>query len=162
LLLFGAGGTSVEVVHDTAHALPPLDLNLAQDLMRQTRVWRLLQGYRDRPAAAIGRIAEPLGRRSQLAGRPPRGRELGVNPRHAHEEGLLALDARVAVPRAPPRVPLAIRPYPSEWSIETRIDGLGALRIRPIRPQDEALYTEFSAHVTAEDRELRFFTAAPD
>src|SRR5262249_44801402 len=29
-------------------------------------------------------------------------------------------------------------------------------------PQDEALYTEFSAHVTAEDRELRFFTAAPD
>ena len=53
LIMFGAGGTAVEVVRDTAHALPPLDLNLAHDLMRQTRVWRLLQGYRDRPAADI-------------------------------------------------------------------------------------------------------------
>ena len=34
LLMFGAGGTAVEVVRDTAHALPPLDLNLAHDLMR--------------------------------------------------------------------------------------------------------------------------------
>ena len=49
LMMFGAGGTAVEVVRDTAHALPPLDLKLARDLMRQTRVWRLLQGYRDRP-----------------------------------------------------------------------------------------------------------------
>ena len=53
LLMFGAGGTAVEVLRDTAHGLPPLDLKLARDLMRQTRVWRLLQGYRDRPAAAI-------------------------------------------------------------------------------------------------------------
>jgi acetyltransferase len=57
LLMFGAGGTAVEVVGDTAHALPPLDLNLAHELMRQTRVWRLLQGYRDRPPADVAAIA---------------------------------------------------------------------------------------------------------
>src|SRR5215813_8244435 len=42
LLMFGAGGTAVEVLRDTAHALPPLDQLLALDLMRQTRVWSLL------------------------------------------------------------------------------------------------------------------------
>jgi acetyltransferase len=162
LLLFGAGGTAVEVVRDTAHALPPLDLNLAQDLMRQTRIWRLLQGYRDRPAAAIGQIAEALVRLGYLACRHPEVRELDINPLLADEAGIIALDARVAVACEPPRVALAIRPYPSEWSTEVTIDSLGAVRIRPIRPQDEALHTEFFAHVTAQDRTLRFFTAAPD
>ena len=60
LLMFGAGGTGVEVMRDTAHGLPPLDLKLARDLMRQTRIWQLLQGYRDRPAAAMDAIAEAL------------------------------------------------------------------------------------------------------
>ena len=41
--MFGAGGTAVEVIRDTALALPPLDLKLARDLMRQTRIYRLLE-----------------------------------------------------------------------------------------------------------------------
>src|SRR5262249_18045240 len=60
LMMFGAGGTAVEVLRDTAHALPPLDLNLARDLMQQTRVWGLLQGYRNSPPADVDRIAEIL------------------------------------------------------------------------------------------------------
>ena len=59
LLMFGAGGTAVEVVRDTAHALPPLDLNLAHDLMRQTRVWQ--------PAAGLPRPC-----RRPMSGRSPR------------------------------------------------------------------------------------------
>ena len=79
LMMFGAGGTAVEVIRDTAHALPPLDLNLARDLMRQTRVWSLLQGYRDRPAVDVG----PHRRNpcpAQLSRRPPCG-----NPRDRHQ-----------------------------------------------------------------------------
>ena len=37
-----------------------VDLNLARDMMRQTRVWSLLQGYRDRPAADVDGVAELL------------------------------------------------------------------------------------------------------
>ena len=44
LLMFGAGGTAVEVLRDTAHALPPLDTLLAKDLMRQTRVFSCCKG----------------------------------------------------------------------------------------------------------------------
>jgi acetyltransferase len=80
LLMLGAGGTAVEVVRDTAHALPPLDLNLARDLMRQTRVWRLLQGYRDRPAADVTAIAEALVCLGYLVARHPEIREVDINP----------------------------------------------------------------------------------
>ena len=49
-LLFGQGGTAVEIIDDKALSLPPLNLTLAHELMSQTRVYRQLQGYRDRPA----------------------------------------------------------------------------------------------------------------
>ena len=48
IILFGAGGTSVEVVADTAVGLPPLDMKLARDLINQTRISKLL------PATATG------------------------------------------------------------------------------------------------------------
>ena len=97
LMMFGAGGTAVEVLRDTAHALPPLDLKLARDLMRQTRVWRLLQGYRDCPPADIDAIAEVLVRLSYLVARHPEIREIDINPLLADDKGVIALDARVRV-----------------------------------------------------------------
>lgn len=164
VLLFGAGGTAVEVVADTAQALPPLDLNLARDLMQQTHVWRLLQGYRDRPSADIDRIAETLVRLSYLVARHPEIRELDINPLLADEAGVIALDARVRVEdqELNPRVPMALRPYPSEWIRDVELDGIGPVRLRPISPEDEPLYADFFANVTDEDQRLRFFSAAPD
>jgi acetyltransferase len=164
LLMFGAGGTAVEVLQDTAHALPPLDLNLARDLMRHTRVWRLLQGYRDRPAVDIDRIAEVLVRLSYLVARHPEIREIDINPLIADDKEMIALDARVKIadPKADPRPPMAIRPYPSEWQVDVEIDGVGPVHVRPIRPEDESLYAEFFARVTTDDRRLRFFTVAPN
>jgi len=161
LMMFGAGGTAVEVLRDTANALPPLDLNLAKDMMQQTRVWRLLQGYRDWPAADIDGIANALVRLSYLAANHPEIREIDINPLLADNEGIIALDARVRVadPVRHPRVPMAIRPYPSQWQIETTLEGIGVVRIRPIRPEDEVLYEDFFAAVTAEDYRLRFFGA---
>jgi acetyltransferase len=161
MMMFGAGGTAVEVLRDTAHALPPLDANLARDMISQTRISRLLRGYRDRPAADLGSISEALVRLSYLAARHPEIREIDINPLLADEKGVIALDARVKIADAArdPRVPMSIRPYPSQWEIDTMLDSIGDLQIRPIRPEDESLYQEFFARVTMEDRRLRFFGA---
>jgi acetyltransferase len=57
---------------------------------------------------------------------------------------------------------MAIRPYPAQWSAEADLGQVGRVHIRPIRPEDEALYRDFFAKVTLDDQRLRFFTAAPD
>ncbi len=160
LVLFGAGGTAVEVMADTALALPPLDLVLADDLIRETRIHRLLAGYRDRPAANISAIAKALVRLSALAANHPEIRELDINPLLADARGIVALDARVrlADPSAMPRASMAIRPYPAKWQAETDIEGLGGVLLRPIRPEDEPLYEAFFDKVTMQDRRLRLFT----
>jgi acetyltransferase len=49
VILFGHGGTAVEILEDTAVALPPLNMRLATDLMARTRVHGLLQGIRGQP-----------------------------------------------------------------------------------------------------------------
>src|SRR5207237_9537506 len=53
-------------------------------------------------------------------------------------------------------VRFAIKPYPVELEIEIR-HGDERLRIRPIRPDDEALLQRFIRHLTPEDIRLRFF-----
>jgi acetyltransferase len=163
LLMFGAGGTAVEVLRDTAHALPPLDLKLARDLMMQTRVWQLLQGYRDCPAADVDAIAEALVRLSSLVAHHPEIREVDINPLLADANGVIALDARVRIDTTQqPRVAMSIRGYPAHWSRDIEAGRAGAAHIRPIRPEDEALYQDFFAKVTLDDQRLRFFSAAPN
>lgn len=164
LMMFGAGGTAVEVTADTAHALPPLDLKLAYQMMQETRVWRLLKGYRDRPAADIESIAMVLVRLSYLVARHEEIRELDINPLLADEHGVIALDARVAIadPAEKPRKPLSVRPYPVEWERTANVEGIGEVVLRPIRPDDEPQYEKFFTHITSEDLRMRFFTAAPE
>ena len=125
VILFGAGGTATEIIKDSAVALPPLDVELARDLMQQTRIYKLLEGYRDRPAADLDAIADTLVRLSQLVVDCPALRELDINPLLANESGVIALDARIRieaneldVPAPNPR--LAIRPYPNQWETPCR------------------------------------------
>lgn len=157
VVLFGAGGTSVEVVADKAVALPPLDSVVAEDMIAQTRIARLLAGYRDRPAADLRAIAGVLMRLSELAVALPGIRELDINPLLADETGVLALDARIVVSRDG-GAPMAIRPYPAEWAGDVDLDGR-IVGIRPIRPEDEPLYDRFFERLSAHDIRMRFFGA---
>ena len=159
LMLFGAGGTAVEVVADTSVALPPRDLKLATDLVQRTRISRLLAGYRDRKPADIQAIAATLVRLSALVCRHPEIREIDINPLLADDAGVIALDARVRVvdEMQSPRTPLVVKPYPSQWEKSVDLPGVGAVLLRPIRPEDEALYAAFVARVTPEDMRLRLF-----
>ncbi len=163
IIVFGTGGTGVEVINDKALALPPLDLKLAQDLIGRTRIARLLRGYRDVPPVDEDALALTLVKIAQLAADLPEVRGLDINPLLADASGLLALDARVAVApveataKGPGHPRFAVRPYPSEWEREvTLADGRRVLA-RPIRPEDEALYPEFLQQVSKEDLRLRFF-----
>ncbi len=160
LILFGAGGTSAEVLADTALALPPLDMALAHDVVAQTRISKLLAGYRSRPRVDLDAIANALVRLSALAVNHEEIREFDINPLIADENGVIALDARVRIadPVKTPRKPVSIRPYPSKWQFKHEIKQIGSVLIRPIRPEDATLYGPFFDKVTMTDRRLRLFT----
>jgi acetyltransferase len=158
VLLFGQGGTSVEVVADRALALPPLNAPLARALIRRTRVARLLAGWRDVPAADTAALVDVLTVVSQLLADEPRIAEIDINPLLADAQGVIALDARVRVSAAAPGGArnFAIRPYPSEL-VET-IDWQGrSLTLRPIRPEDEAQHVSFLARLDPVDIRMRLF-----
>jgi len=160
IILVGHGGVAADVIDDKALALPPLDAVLADGALGRTRVDRLLRGYRGRPAADRDAVGEAMVRLSQLIADVDEIAELDINPLLADGSGVIALDARIVVacpPLAEERAArLAIRPYPVELETMVTHDGK-LLRIRPIRPQDEARVSAFSRHVTAEDMRLRFF-----
>ena len=163
VIVFGQGGTAVEVISDKALALPPLDLRLAQGLIARTRVSRILKAYRNVPAADEQAIALLLVKLAQLTADFPEIREIDLNPVLADETGVIAVDARVSVaPVEPRRGPsghprFAIRPYPKEWERHVTLEDGTALLVRPVRPEDEPLYGPFFAKVTQQDLRLRFF-----
>ncbi len=158
IILFGQGGTAVELLADRAVALPPLSVPLARALVSRTRISKLLKGWRDTPAADQGAIDSVLLAVSQLLADVPELAELDINPLLVNHEGAIALDARIRVSARAPGGALnfAIRPYPAE--LDEVIEWQGrTLELRPIRPEDEALHTEFLSHLDPEDIRMRVF-----
>jgi len=162
VVVFGRGGTAVEIINDKALALPPLDLRLARDLIERTRVSRLLRAYRDVPAVKPDAVAMALVKLAQMAADIPEIRELDINPLLADESGIMAVDARVAVGRVEAKFKgsgpsnLAVRAYPTQWERHLQVKDW-RIFVRPIRPEDEPLIHDFLRHVTSEDLRLRFF-----
>jgi acetyltransferase len=162
-ILFGSGGVSVEVVGDTAVALPPLDEVLAADVIDRTRIGKLLAGYRDRPPAHRAKIIECLCGLSQLVVDFRCVAALDVNPLLADEQGVMALDARIEID--PPHVEddapnptLAVKPVPEGWDRQVELPNGTRIAIRPIVPADAALYPRFLQDTTAHDLRLRFLS----
>src|SRR3954468_4595796 len=179
VISFGAGGVAVEAVRDAALALPPLNAMLARDLMERTRVYRLLAGYRDVPAADFSSLVAILQGVSRMACTLPWVKEMDLNPVLAHANGAVVADTRIlidpALRESPPRYGhMAIHPYPAELegeiALRERPPGCAhvaihpspaelegeivlrdgsRLRMRPMRPDDAA-------------RERRFFEALSD
>ena len=154
VLLFGSGGQLVEVFQDRAIGLPPLNTTLARRLMENTLIYKALKGVRGRRAVNLEALEQLLVRFSQLVAEQRQIQEIDINPLLASGEQLLALDARVILrSEQEPPVPLAIRPYPSQYSWPFR-EGI---TIRPIRPEDEPLVIQFHRHVSDYSIYLRYF-----
>jgi acetyltransferase len=158
VILFGQGGTAVEVMADRAVALPPLNVPLAKALVARTRVSRLLAGWRDTPAVDEASVYQVLVALSQLIAEIPEIAELDINPLIVNFEGAVALDARIRLSAQGPAGAknFAIRPYPAD--LEEQVEWQGRqVCLRPIRPEDEALHMEFLQALTPEDIRMRVF-----
>ncbi len=158
-IVFGGGGTAASP-EDRAADLPPLNLPLAQALIRRSRTGAMLEHkLRDHAPADSEAVAQALVRISQAIIDFPDIAVLEVPSLFAGPIGVLAVDAWLRL-RAPEEsvMPLAIAPYPVELT-EYVAAGADRLTIRPIRPEDAAAHIAFFGRLSPEDVRYRFFSA---
>ncbi|HEU0187357.1 MAG TPA: GNAT family N-acetyltransferase, partial [Gallionellaceae bacterium] len=166
VIVFGAGGTTVEVMGDRAVALPPLNTFLVKDLVKGTHVAKMLGAFRHMPPAHMEALESVLLRVSEMACELPMLLEMDINPLIVDESGALAADARVVVtlrqPSADRYAHMAIYPYPthliSGWQLADGTD----ITIRPIRPEDARIEQAFVRGLSEESRYFRFMNGVQE
>jgi len=161
VLLFGAGGELVEIFNDHALSLPPLNTTLARRLMEQTRIYTALQGTRGHKPVDMSALERLLVRFSQLVVEQPAICEIDINPLLASADRMVALDARMVVYARGvdlDTVPKpSIRPYPSRYVSDAKLNDGTLVGIRPIRPEDEPLMVEFHHTLSERSVYMRYF-----
>ena len=163
VLLFGTGGTLVEVFRDRALGLPPLNTTLARRMMERTKIYGALQGVRGREPVDLAELEKIMVRFSHLVVQQRWIREIDINPLLAAPGQIIALDARVVLYE--PEVTedelpqLAIRSYPTQY-VQPFVDEQGEMYvIRPIRPEDEPKMIKFHESLSERSVYLRYFRA---
>jgi len=97
VIMFGLGGIFVEVIKDVSFRLAPVDRKEVQDMIRETKGYKILQGARGRRPANMKAIEDLLLSVSKMAWTNKRIKELDLNPVFANEKKCVAVDMRVMV-----------------------------------------------------------------
>ncbi len=159
VLLFGTGGSLVEVFRDRALALPPLTTTLARQMMEQTKIYTALKGVRGQSSVDLIALEKTLVQFSQLVVEHPEIKEIDINPLLITPgSGMIALDARVVLHETKEgAIAPAIRPYPIQYISPWELRDGTPVTIRPIRPEDEPLLKRLHETLSAESVYLRYF-----
>ncbi|MCD6496001.1 MAG: bifunctional acetate--CoA ligase family protein/GNAT family N-acetyltransferase [Candidatus Aenigmarchaeota archaeon] len=167
-IVFGMGGIAVEVFKDTNVGLPPLNMALSMRIIEDTKIYRLLRGYRGMKGVDINAIQFLLYKFAYLVMDFPEIKEVDINPFAVDEKGGVVLDAKVlldrelAGKRVRPYSHMVISPYPKEYITVFRMDDGRKAVLRPIRPEDEPMEGEMFTKFSKETQRFRFFSLIKD
>jgi acetyltransferase len=162
------GGTTAEFIKDFSIGLPPLNQTLAKMLMQDTKVYKMLQGFRGKPAADFEGLEEVLVNFSNLIVDFPEIAEIDINPLAISNGRASALDARIIIDRdygASGRSPyphLIITPYPTKYITPWQLSDGTEVLLRPIKPEDEPAEHEMLSSLPKESLRTRFFSTIKD
>lgn len=163
VISFGSGGTAVEVMGDSAISLPPLNHRLTRDLIKRTKVSKLLGEFRNMPAVDMDKLIDALLAVSSMACELPWIKEMDINPLIVDENEVVAVDARIVVaypkPSTDPYHHLAIHPYPAHLAKTVQLNDGTDIVIRPIRPEDAEIEAQFIRDLSDEARYFRFMNS---
>jgi acetyltransferase len=166
VISFGSGGTTVEVMGDSAIALPPLNRRLASDLINRTKAAKMLGQFRHMPPANCEALIDVLLRVSSMACELPWIQEMDINPLMLDDQGAVAVDARIRVdfprPSTDPYHHLAIHPYPVNLVTYSQLPNGSNIVIRPIRPEDADMEQTFTRQLSDEAKYFRFMSSVQE
>ena len=163
VILFGHGGIGVEMLRDFSVGLPPLNQTLARMLMEETKVYRMLQGFRGKPPADFRQLEQILVGFSRMIVDFPEILEMDINPLAVCQGKVVALDARILLDRevlswqSSHYSHLVIAPYPTRHVTPWRLNDGTELILRPIRPEDEPLEYEMLSSCSEETIRSRYY-----
>ena len=180
VIVFGAGGTMVELLNDRALELPPLNQFLARRLIERSRVAETLGEWRGATAANREALEQLLLRVSEMVCELPQLREMDINPIIVDQAGAVAVDARIVIDTALPTGNgyasdyrhLSILPYPARYEKTLPFsaggggdggggggDGDSFYTIRPIHPDDAHMLQKLVSELSPESRYFRFVSS---
>ncbi len=159
VIMCGEAGVGGRLRNGRAAALPPLNLNLARELIFRTRATRMFTADDAAPAADVEALCLTLVKVSQMIVDIPEIVGLEIGRLLIEERGVIATELRVAIAAEDMGAErrLAIRPYPKELEEEFVLTSGRKVMLRPIRPEDEPEHYEFLSKITLEDIRYRFF-----
>jgi acetyltransferase len=101
IVMFGMGGTLVEVLRDVTFRLAPMWESSAENMIKGIRAFDVLKGVRGNPPSDIAAIKDCILRLSQMLEDNPEIAELDINPLIAYPEGqgCAVADCRILVKR---------------------------------------------------------------
>ncbi len=94
-LMFGLGGIFVEILKDVSFRLAPITRADAEEMVKEIKAYKILEGARGMPPADQEIIMDILMRTSEMLMECPEIRELDMNPILVYEKGARIVDARV-------------------------------------------------------------------
>ncbi|MBK7095544.1 MAG: bifunctional acetate--CoA ligase family protein/GNAT family N-acetyltransferase [Saprospiraceae bacterium] len=163
IIIFGMGGVAVEVFKDLNVALPPLNMALAQRLIENTKIYKLLAGYRGMKGVDIKSIQFLLYKFAYLIMDFPEILEIDINPFAVDEHSGVVLDAKIVLDeeaianKVQAYDHLMIAPYPAEYTYHVKLLDDTDVLIRPIKPEDEPNEKEMFANFSKQTLYFRFF-----
>ncbi len=162
VMLVGMGGTSAELFKDKRLEFPPLNEQLARQMLESLKIYPLLEGYRGDTPKNINKLIEALIRMSYLAADYPEIKELDINPLIVTPTDVIALDARIVIDQEVMAKPvkdyshLILRPYPESLIKNTHLRDGSPVILRPIKPEDEPMWLKLLASCSKESIYHRF------
>jgi acetyltransferase len=155
----GLGGTMVEILKDSAVALPPLNAYMVGQMLAKTKAARYLQAFRQLPPANVNALVNVLLNVSAMVSELPEILELDINPLIVDEHGAMAVDARIKAEMSHQLTRyahMAIHPYPHEWIQQHQLTNGTNITIRPIRPEDAVMEKDFIKRLSEKTKYFRF------
>lgn len=95
VLLFGAGGTMAELIADRNLFLLPAELPQIKELVQQSKIFPILNGFRGEPPYALDKLYDLILHLGKLVESTPEVSEIEMNPVIVTLNDVWAVDARV-------------------------------------------------------------------
>lgn len=154
IIVFGIGGYKVNILVDRQVALPPLNINLAENLIMRSHAGQLIKEHSNNPEEDLERVGVLLVKLSQLCSDLPLIKGLEINPLLLNNYEMFAIDVQCDLGTPAYH---AIMPYPEDLRKKVQLKDGRDVEVRPIRGEDAVALLSFHGRLSEESIRFRYF-----